>query len=217
MLQGQEEERSRVARDLHDGLGGMLSTVRLYLGALGGRVVLPEEPARLFTQSLEHLDSSISELRRVARNMMPETLLRFGLVQALQDVCEATQQTGALDVQFQVHGLTERLEQRTEVVIFRIAQELLTNVIRHAKARSVIVQLMRHENLLQLVVEDDGQGFQPTTARAGVGLRSIQARASYLNAQLDIQSEPGQGTSVTLELALPATSSIPSHDKANTV
>jgi two-component system NarL family sensor kinase len=217
MLQGQEEERSRLARDLHDGLGGMLSTVRLYLGALGGRVVLPAESARLFTQSVEHLDSSISELRRVARNMMPETLLRFGLVQALRDVCDATQQTGALQVQFQVHGLDERLDQRTEVVVFRIAQELLTNVIRHAQAHSVIVQLMRHDNLLQLVVEDDGRGFQPTTARTGVGLRSIQSRASYLNAQLDIQSEPGRGTSVTLEFSLAPTTTIPAQNQDHTL
>jgi signal transduction histidine kinase len=217
MLQGQEEERSRLARDLHDGLGGMLSTVRLYLGALGGRVVLPEESARLFTQSVEHLDSSISELRRVARNMMPETLLRFGLVQALRDVCDATQQTGALQVQFQVHGLEERLDQRTEVVVFRIAQELLTNVIRHAQACSVIVQLMRHDNLLQLVVEDDGRGFKPSAARAGVGLRSIQSRASYLNAQLDIQSEPGEGTSVTLEFSLAPTTTIPAQNQDHTL
>ncbi|TGD77154.1 tetratricopeptide repeat-containing sensor histidine kinase [Hymenobacter wooponensis] len=213
MLQGQEEERSRLARDLHDGLGGMLSTVRLYLGALGGRVVLPDESARFFTQSVEHLDSSISELRRVARNMMPETLLRFGLVQALRDVCDATQQTGALQVQFQVHGLDERLDQRTEVVVFRIAQELLTNVIRHAQARSVIVQLMRHDTQLQLVVEDDGRGFQPAAARAGVGLRSIQSRASYLNAHLDIQSGPGQGTSVTLEFSLAPTTTIPAQNQ----
>ncbi|MDO7876371.1 histidine kinase [Hymenobacter sp. ASUV-10] len=204
MLRGQEEERSRLARDLHDGLGGMLSTVKLYLGSVRGNVVLPEASAQLFARSLEHLDGSISELRRVARDMMPEALLQFGLVPALRDICQALGHREQLRVQCQAYGLEEqRLPQRTEVVVYRLIQELLNNVLKHAQASEVLVQLMRDGNHIQLVVEDDGQGFDPATVRGGVGLRSIQARVDYLRGTLDLQTAPGQGTTTTIDFDVP--------------
>lgn len=109
VLRGQEEERRRVARDLHDGLGGMLATVKFYLGAARSRGALPAEPADLLAQATAHLDASVGELRRVARNLMPEALLAFGLAQALHDLCEAVEQAGALRVQLQTYGLDARL------------------------------------------------------------------------------------------------------------
>ncbi|MDJ0365664.1 sensor histidine kinase [Hymenobacter sp. H14-R3] len=203
VLAGQEEERARVARDLHDGLGGTLATVKLYLGSVRSRTTLPPEPAQLFNQAITHLDEAIAELRRMARHLLPEAVLAFGLAPALRDLCEAVQQTGALHVQLQTHGLdAPRLPPATEVALFRMVQELLTNALRHARARQVLVQLMRHGPELQLVVEDDGQGFDPTAAGAGVGLRSVRTRAAYLGGTLEVQSAPGQGTSVSLDLRL---------------
>jgi two-component system NarL family sensor kinase len=202
VLEGQEEERTRVARDLHDGLGGMLATVKLYLGTVRSRLELADEPARLFAQSVAHLDGSIAELRRVARNLMPEAMLTFGLARALQDLCDAVQQSAAVRVRLQTHGLEARLPPATEAALYRMVQELLTNVVRHAQARQVLVQLMRHAHELHLVVEDDGQGFDPELARSGVGLRSVRARAAYLGGRLEVQSAPGQGTSISLELSL---------------
>ena len=108
MLKGQEEERGRLARDLHDGLGGMLSTVKLYLGSARGNLVLTPESARLFARSIEHLDSSIQEMRRVARDLMPEALLTFGLPAAVRDLCETLQHgQPPLRVQCEVFGLEE--------------------------------------------------------------------------------------------------------------
>ncbi|UOQ52783.1 tetratricopeptide repeat-containing sensor histidine kinase [Hymenobacter cellulosivorans] len=209
MLQGQDEERRRVARDLHDGLGGMLSAVKLYLSSIRTRGGLPSESAPLFDQSIDHLDSSIAELRRVARNLMPEALLSFGLAPALHDLCQAVQQAGSVPVQLTTHGLTPRLAPATEVELYRIVQELLTNALRYARASQILVQLMRHDDELHLVVEDDGQGFDMHTNKLGVGLRSVQARAHYLGGTLQVQSEPGQGTSVSLELRLPASAATP--------
>ena len=202
ILQGQEEERRRLARDLHDGLGGMLSTVKFYLASARGRAPLPPEPAELLGQAIGRLDNSIGELRRVARNLMPEALLAFGLAQALQDLCATTQQAGGVPVQLHLHGLETRLPQTLEVELYRLIQELLNNVLKHAQARQVLVQLMRHDAELHLVVEDDGRGFDPAVAGTGVGLRSVQARARYLGGTLEVQSAPGQGTSVSLELRL---------------
>jgi two-component system NarL family sensor kinase len=202
VLEGQEEERTRVARDLHDGLGGLLATVRLYLGTLRTRLDLPTEPAQLFTQSVSLLDNAIGELRQVARNLMPEAMLAFGLERALQDLCAAGQHTSAPRVQLQAYGLDHRLPHATEVALYRMVQELLTNVLRHAQASQVLVQLMRHPDALHLVVEDDGQGFDTSLARAGVGLRSVRARAAYLGGMLEVQSVPSQGTTVSFELKL---------------
>lgn len=203
VLTGQEEERARVARDLHDGLGGTLATVKLYLGSVRSRTALPPEPTQLFAQAITHLDEAIAELRRMARHLLPEAVLAFGLAPALRDLCETVQQTGALQVQLQTHGLDDpRLPPATEVALFRMVQELLTNALRHAQARQVLVQLMRHGPELQLVVEDNGQGFDPTAAGAGVGLRSVRTRAAYLGGTLEVQSAPGQGTSISLDLRL---------------
>ena len=203
MLHGQETERRRLARDLHDGLGGMLATVRLYLASAGQRPDLPAEPAHLLTQAVAHLDSTISELRQVARNLMPEALLTFGLSQALHDLAAARPQAERPQVQVQLYGLDERLVPALEVELYRLVQELLANARRHAHAQQVLVQLMRHGPELQLVVEDDGCGFNPAAPRPGVGLRSVQARVQYLGGTLDVQSRPGHGTTVSIELQVP--------------
>lgn len=202
MLHGQETERRRLARDLHDGLGGMLATVRLYLASAGQRPDLPAEPAHLLTQAVAHLDSTIGELRQVARNLMPEALLTFGLSQALHDLAAARPLAERPQVQVQLYGLDERLAPTLEVELYRLVQELLANARRHAQAQQVLVQLMRHGPELQLVVEDDGCGFNPAAPRAGVGLRSVQARVQYLGGTLDVQSRPGHGTTVSIELQL---------------
>lgn len=207
ILEGQEEERTRVARDLHDGLGGLLATVRLYLGSARAHPDLPPAPAQLVAQSVAHLDTSIGELRRVARHLLPEAVLAFGLAHALQDLCEAVQQASPLRVQLQTHGLATRLPPATEVALYRMVQELLTNVGRHAQASQVLVQLMRHPGTLHLVVEDDGRGVDLAQLQAGVGLRSVRARAAYLGGTLDVRSAPGQGTTASFELALPVADS----------
>lgn len=202
VLHGQETERRRLARDLHDGLGGMLATVRLYLASAGQRPGLPAEPAHLLAQAVTHLDRSIGELRQVARNLMPEALLTFGLSQALHDLAAARPLAGQPHVQVQLYGLDERLPPPLEVEVYRLAQELLANACRHARARQVLVQLMHHGPELQLVVEDDGRGFDPTAPQTGVGLRSVRARVQYLGGTLDVQSRPGHGTTVSIELHL---------------
>ena len=114
----------------------------------------------------------------------------------------AVQRAGGPQVQLQTYGLSPRLDQATEAAVYRLVQELLHNTVRHAQARQVLVQLMRHPDSLHLVVEDDGCGFVPGVVREGVGLCSARARASYLGGTLDVQSAPGQGTSITLELRL---------------
>lgn len=201
LLKGQEEERSRIAKDLHDGLGGLLSGVKLQLGAMKGNLILTEENGTAFNRVLNNLEESIAEMRRVAHNMMPETLLKFGLPQALQDYSNGLSQQQDFTIRCEFIGMEKRLDNSTEVVIYRIVQELLNNAVKHSGATAILVQIMRHdEERLNITVEDNGKGFDPNVAgESTAGLRNIRSRVKYLNGKIDIQSEPGNGASIYIE------------------
>lgn len=199
VMKGQEEERSRLAKDLHDGVGGLLSGVKLSMSNMKGNVFLSEENAHSFNNVISQLDQSIAELRRVSHNMMPEALVKYGLKEALENYCENLNLSGKIKVQLQIYNMEKRMEQNTEIVIYRIVQELLNNVIKHADAKSVLIQLSREKDRFNLTVEDDGKGFNISEHTPGAGLANIKARAEYLNGSVDIISAKGEGTSVNIE------------------
>lgn len=198
VMQGQEKERTRLARDLHDGLGGMLSAVKQGMVIMQTNYSSNDALHDHLKKSIHDLDGSINELRHIARNMMPEALVRFGLKDALEDYCGHIQRSGALRVHFQTLGLEKRLSSETEIILFRIAQELLNNVVRHASASQVIVQVIREGPRVTLTIEDDGKGFDPKQIDTvqGVGWTNIRSRVNYLNGMLDIRTAPGEGCSV---------------------
>ncbi|TLV00690.1 tetratricopeptide repeat-containing sensor histidine kinase [Dyadobacter luticola] len=204
ILKGQEEERTRVARDLHDGLGGLLSGIKLTLNSVKGNVIMPEESAMTFGRAINQLDSAIGEMRRVAHSMMPETLVRFGLIDALSDFCEGINTSGYLKVNMQSFGFEKRLDSSVEIVLYRIVQELLNNVLKYAEASEAHVQLTRVDNEVSLTVEDNGKGFDVSKLEQnkGAGIRNVQARVDYLNGRLDIQSKPTEGTSILIEITV---------------
>lgn len=201
VLKGQEQERSRLARDLHDGIGGMLSGIKLSLSTMKGSVAAPEGDAIALSGVIDQLDRSITELRRVSHNMMPEALIHFGLKEALENYAESLNRSGDINFQFQAFGDGVRMDQTTEIILYRIVQELLSNVIRHARASTALIQFIHEKNHYSVTVEDDGSGFDVEHARnhGGAGLSNITARVSYLEATIDIRSSPGEGTSVTIE------------------
>ena len=201
MLKGQEEERSRLARDLHDGLGGMLSGVKYSLNNIRGNMVITADNVAIYERSLDMIDSSIRELRRVAHNMMPEMLTRFGLDEALKDYCHSLASAGLLSVKYQCFGMTERLDSSTEIIIYRIVQELLNNTLKHAGATESLVQLVREGSRLSVLVEDNGRGFDVAAldSSRGAGWTNIRSRVDYLKGAIDIHSDQGKGTSVTME------------------
>jgi signal transduction histidine kinase len=204
MLQGQEEERSRLAKDLHDGLGGLLSGVKFSLSNMKDNLIITPENMTVFERSLDMLDTSIKELRRVAHNMMPELLTKFGLDEALKEYCNSINATDLLSVKYQSVGMDTRIEKSAEIIIYRIVQELLNNILKHAAAKEAMVQLVKEEGRLSIIVEDDGKGFETALIKnnKGAGLTSIQSRVDYLKGQLDIHSEEGKGTLVNIEINL---------------
>jgi two-component system NarL family sensor kinase len=202
MLKGQEEERSRLAKDLHDGLGGLLSGVKFSLSNMKDNFIVTPDNMAVFERSLDMLDTSIKELRRVAHNMMPEMLTKFGLNEALKEYCHTINTTKLLTVKYQSLGMDSRVEKSTEIIVYRIVQELLNNIIKHAAAGEAIVQLIRENDRLNIVVEDNGKGFDTALLERskGAGWLNILSRVDYLKGHLDIHSEPGKGTLVTIEL-----------------
>lgn len=201
VLKGETQERTRLAKDLHDGLGGMLSGIKHSFINMKGNLIMSAENMQAFERSIDMLDSSIREMRRVAHNMMPEVLVKYGLDTALRDFCIDINNSGALEVNYQSIGLEEvKIEQTTAIALFRIAQELMNNIIRHAAARSAIVQLSRTNGHLTLTVEDDGRGFelQSLEFTQGIGWQNIRNRVEFLKGKIDIQSEPGKGSSVMI-------------------
>jgi two-component system NarL family sensor kinase len=203
VLKGEEQERTRLAKDLHDGLGGMLSGIKYSFNHMKGNLVMTPENAQAFERSMDMLDSSIKEMRRVAHNMMPEALVKFGLDTALKDFCNDITQSGALNVTYQSVGVENAvIEQTTAITIYRIVQELLNNTIKHAAAKTAIVQLSKSGDQLSVTVEDDGKGFDASILQAsrGIGWTNIQNRVEFLKGKLDVNTAPGKGTSVLIEL-----------------
>lgn len=203
VLNGQEEERNRVARDLHDGLGGMLANVKLNLSDLASDV--PNNGKNL-TLVVDQLDGSIKELRRIAHNMVPEMLLKLGLETSLKDLCESVpRETLAID--FQYLGVNNNLPVPEQIAIYRIVQELLTNVVKHAQAKNVLLQCTQNETLFLITIEDDGKGFDSDRliAKQGMGLFNIKNRVDYLKGKLEVLSAKNKkGTIINIELNVSA-------------
>ncbi len=195
ILEGEATERTRLARDLHDGLGGMLSAVKLNLFDMkkGGAVLASEDVSR-FNKVVEMLDSSITELRRVAHNMMPDSLSRYGLKVSLQDFCDSFS-----NVHFHFFGNDERLDNTLEIMIYRSVHELVNNALKYAEAENINVQIVQEDDRVSLTVQDDGKGFDVQQKVKGTGLNNIRTRAESVGGSLEVYSEPGKGTEINVE------------------
>jgi two-component system, NarL family, sensor kinase len=202
MLKGQEEERSRIAKDLHDGLGGLLSGVKLSFMSIREKMPVSEQSELGFDHSTKMLDRTIVELRKVAHNLMPEILMKFGLEEALNEFCHSIETSSGIHVIYQQLGKERKLSSAAESAVYRIVQELVNNVLKHAEASQVVVQLTKHPEKVTIAVEDNGIGFDTAAllTKTGAGILNIQHRVNYFKGMIDIDSEPGKGTSVTIEL-----------------
>lgn len=205
VLKGEQQERARIAKDLHDSLSGMLSGIKYSLQHLKENSNLDSQNRQDLDRSMDMLDSSIHEMRRVAHNMMPEVLVRYGLDAALKDYAVEINKMGAVSVIYQSMGMENRkIDQSVSIAIYRIIQELLNNVIKHSGATEVLVQLLSEKDKLVVNVEDNGRGFDPdlTGRNGGMGWRNIRSRLELLNGKADIQSSNDRGTSINLEFNL---------------
>jgi two-component system NarL family sensor kinase len=209
VLEAEEAERRRIGSDLHDGVGQLLTAAKLNLHALGEQLSVQTEGQQTMLQNaLDVVDESFREVRSISHNLMPNSLIKRGLAQAVRDFLGKISPDDRLQIQLEVVGLDRgrRLDATVENVLFRVIQELAQNIIKHARATQMTLQIIRREEELTVMVEDNGVGFDPAAlgAEAGIGLKNIESRMAYLGGRAEFDSQPSRGTTVTLEVPLTA-------------
>lgn len=203
VLEGEEKERQRVAKELHDGLGAQLATIKMRINALENEVpFIKEEDSYQIAEVL--IDEACRSVREISHNMMPHILEEHGLEHALHELCESVRLTHKIEVDFIPYGLDLDFDNTLQLTVYRIIQELLRNIIKHANAKEVIVQLTAEDNTLNLIVEDDGDGFnlQKIQAKKGIGLDNIFSRVGYLGGTVNIESSEGEGSTFFIDMPI---------------
>jgi signal transduction histidine kinase len=203
LVQVQDNERKRIASDLHDSLGSLLSSVRLRFNGLQQDFAtkVPDKSAR-YNDTLTLLDEAIAELRLVSHRMVPVSLGRFGLKSALQTFVDQINASEQLDADFQILGYEDRIAEEIEVAVYRICQELVQNVIKHASASSMRIQIIRHEDSLNIIVEDNGRGMKKEEIVFGLGFNTLQSKVDLFKGTFTIETQPGKGTMILVDLPL---------------
>lgn len=206
VMEGEEAERSRLAGDLHNGLGGLLSGIKINLSSLRENGAVKHDNAGAFNHAISLLDTSVSELRRIAHNLMPETLHHYGLKTALEDFCTQVSPAEKPLITLQFFGEDIRYPRETELTMYRIIQELVNNALKHAAASLINVQLFSEEKRLYAQVTDDGKGIETAAEgrdKTGKGFVNIRNRLTMINGRLDVWSSPGQGSEISVEILIP--------------
>ena len=201
MIEGQEAERERVAKDLHDSLGGLLSTVKLQFDSLENKLDGVSK-FKNYQNANRLLDTACQEVRDIARNMQPSSLLNLGLVAAVRDLINRIDDPDQRTIDFQHYGLENKLENTVALTVYRLVQELLNNSIKHSKAKEILIQLTRKENEFIIMVEDDGVGFDVEGVKKGMGTENILSRVNYLKGDLSVHSEKEKGTTTLITVPL---------------
>ena len=204
----QETERRRVARELHDSVNQILSAVKFRLQSVEEKLAPREDAAwRDVLKAQAHLEKAIQEVRRISRNLRPSELDDLGLVPAVRSLAEEFADRSGVKVNLVFTNLPEKLPGDTELNLYRILQESLGNIERHADAREVAIQLSKEGALLRARIRDNGRGFDPLRARAagerpGMGLVDMRERAEFVGGRCALSSAPGKGTEIVIEMPL---------------
>lgn len=201
MIEGQETERLRIAQDLHDGLGGLLTTVKAHFNAIE-REIKAVKDLNVYDKTNDLIDKACVEVRRIAHDMVPHSIQLSGLSGAMIDLKQSIEARG-LKCDLDIHHLDELvISQQNASMLYRIIQEISNNAIKHAEAKNIFIQLMKVENTLHITIEDDGKGFDinQVLTKKGLGLKSIDSRVNYLNGHIHYDSSPNHGTTINIEL-----------------
>ncbi|PTX61094.1 tetratricopeptide repeat protein [Kordia periserrulae] len=204
MLEGQEKERQRIAKDLHDSIGNTLSMVKLHFETVEENIEKFKNSANEeYKKAIELLDKACNDVRKISREMDSGVLGNFGLIAALEDLKEILESSNKIKVELNIYGLVERLDNNIEITIYRIFQELISNILKYANAKNIILQLLERDDKLLIYVEDDGIGFNFEESRGkGMGLKNIEARVESLNGTFQVDSESNNGAFVSIEIPI---------------
>jgi two-component system NarL family sensor kinase len=204
IIEAEEAERKRIAGDLHDGVGQLFSTVKMNLETLIERFLVNQPDANILAEkTMAMVDESCTEVRSIAHQMMPNALIKSGLVSAIRDFVNKIH-SDRLKISVETKGINERLESSVETVLYRVIQESVNNVIKHAKATTLDILLLCDDQEITVTIEDNGKGFDTNTQSQfkGIGLKNMTSRVEYLKGTVEIASSPGKGTLVAIYVPL---------------
>jgi hypothetical protein len=205
MIEGQEKERLRIAGDLHDNLGSLLATVKLHFHSLKkSKNYVEQDQEQLLQKTDDLLDEAYQKVRTMAHAGNAGVNAQEGLLPAVKNFASKVSILNRLTIEVEDHGINRRLENSLEITIFRIIQELVTNIIKHAQANEVVIHLTQYEKAINLMVEDNGIGFDISKVKpsGGIGLYSIQKKIENLGGSVTIDSIPQKGTTVIIDVPL---------------
>ena len=197
LLDGELQERTRLARDLHDGLGSILAAAKYNLTDIRKTSDMNPDNMERLDQAISLMDNSMREMRRVAHHLMPESLNNAGLKQAIADFCKTVPV-----VNFTYYGDDSRIDHKQEMMIYRIMHELVSNALKHSGASHILVEIVCNADKIYLTVQDDGCGFDTLMLSKGMGLSNIRTRVAAYNGNLQMDSKEGVGTEVNIELKI---------------
>ena len=202
IITAEENERKRIAADLHDGVGQMMSAAKMNLSAFENEIQFNNENQKIaFEKVIDLVDESCKEIRSVSHQMMPNALLKSGLASAIKEFIDKLD-SRVLKVNLHTEGLNERLDSNVETVLYRVIQECVNNVIKHAGANTLDISLIKDEDGISATIEDNGKGFDTRDKQKfeGIGLKNIATRIGYLKGTVDFDSQPEQGTLVAIHV-----------------
>lgn len=202
LVEVQENERKELAKELHDGVGQLLSGLKLGLSALKVKIEKDEDNIRNLNELIQIIDQTSSEVRGISHRMMPRILQEEGLVPAIDDMLEKSFRYTNVEWVFEHYGLKERYPEKLEISLFRICQELVNNIIKHSEASKVSVQLVQNQNFLILFVEDNGRGFNTNNQNKGIGLLNITTRLKNLHGEFTMEPSPDSGLTATVRIPI---------------
>lgn len=202
VIETQETERKRLAEDLHDSVGQVLSAIKLKLHRLD-KLNEVEGVNELLVDTRKLTDECIQEIRNIIHNVLPPVLTDFGLIDALKALCTKMDENTSIQVTFSKKLDDMRFPSQIELTLYRIAQELFGNAVKHSEATSIHVELSKQANTLVMSFRDNGKGFDIDSVKHGFGLKNLRSRASLINGKIDIYSKPSSGTVTTINVPLP--------------
>lgn len=205
VINAEERERERIAQEIHDGLGPIMSAIKLYVNELESGDLKEEERTEFMTKTNEILDEAIASTRTIANNLTPRVIIDFGLVRAIDSFVRKLNLSQKIDIVYET-GIRERFDQTVELVLYRVVTELLNNSIKHANANKIEIYLEKFDDILQLTYMDDGVGFNLDNVlkkeSGGMGLKNIISRIRSINGTYKIHSKEETGTLVVVEVKL---------------
>ncbi len=200
-MEGQERERGRIAGELHDRLGSLLSTVKLHFSSIESTIEQDKEQSESFSFALDLLDNSVEEVRTISHNLSKGVLTHFGLIGAVENLKNAINAAGKIQVKFITAGPEFDILPEIEIELFRIIQELITNAIKHSQSEDIFVQLISDQEGLSVMVEDHGIGMELTKLKSkGIGLKNLKNRVENIGGDYHIETAINKGTSVIIDI-----------------